>query len=98
MVLRVCSSFGVWGGRTIAQDESTSVVWGMPRAAVELGAADQILPLPLIGRAIAGHLSVQNPSQAQARPDHSEKIMELGATGPSRWAGLPCSLARSSSG
>ncbi len=56
------------GWTTIAQDESTSVVWGMPRAAVALGAADQILPLPLIGQAIAGYLSVQNPSQAQARP------------------------------
>ncbi len=33
------------GGRTIAQDESTSVVYGMPRAAAELGAADKILPL-----------------------------------------------------
>src|SRR5271157_1530011 len=55
------------GWKTIAQDESTSVVWGMPRAAVTLGAADQILPLPLIGQAIASHLSIQNPSQAQAR-------------------------------
>jgi two-component system chemotaxis response regulator CheB len=33
---------GAW---TIAQDEATSVVWGMPRAAVELGAAREILPL-----------------------------------------------------
>ena len=55
------------GWKTIAQDESTSVVWGMPRAAVTLGAADQILPLPLIGQAIASHLSIQNPSHAQAR-------------------------------
>ena len=56
------------GWTTIAQDEATSVVWGMPRAAVELGAADQILPLPLIGRAITGYLSSQIPSQAQTRP------------------------------
>ena len=27
------------GWRTIAQDESSSVVWGMPKAAVEIGAA-----------------------------------------------------------
>ena len=33
------------GGVTIAQDESTSVVFGMPRAAIEIGAADMILPL-----------------------------------------------------
>ncbi len=52
------------GWKTIAQDESTSVVWGMPRAAVALGAADQVLPLPLIGQAIASFFLVQNPSQA----------------------------------
>ena len=36
------------GGRTIAQDESTSTVYGMPRAAADLGAAENILPLPRI--------------------------------------------------
>ncbi len=40
------------GWHTIAQDESTCVVYGMPRAAVELGAAVEVLPLPLIGPAI----------------------------------------------
>ncbi|MFO7566815.1 MAG: chemotaxis-specific protein-glutamate methyltransferase CheB [Enhygromyxa sp.] len=33
---------------TIAQDEATSVVWGMPRVAIELGAAREVLPLPEI--------------------------------------------------
>lgn len=33
------------GGRTIAQDEATSVVFGMPRAAIALGAAQEVLPL-----------------------------------------------------
>lgn len=37
------------GGRTIAQDESTSVVWGMPREAVLMGAAHEVLPLDRIG-------------------------------------------------
>lgn len=36
------------GGRTIAQDCETSVVYGMPAAAAEIGAADQIAPLDLI--------------------------------------------------
>jgi len=40
------------GARTIAQDESTSVVYGMPREAARLGAADQILPLGKIAAAI----------------------------------------------
>jgi two-component system chemotaxis response regulator CheB len=33
------------GCRTIAQDQQTSVVWGMPKAAVDLEAAQKILPL-----------------------------------------------------
>jgi two-component system chemotaxis response regulator CheB len=33
------------GSKTIAQDEKTSVVWGMPGEAVKLGAADLVLPL-----------------------------------------------------
>jgi two-component system, chemotaxis family, protein-glutamate methylesterase/glutaminase len=36
------------GCPTIAQDEATSVVWGMPGAAVEVGAADQVLALSAI--------------------------------------------------
>ncbi|NVB82450.1 MAG: chemotaxis-specific protein-glutamate methyltransferase CheB [Kofleriaceae bacterium] len=37
------------GGFTIAQDEATSVVFGMPREAVALDAATKVLPLPDIG-------------------------------------------------
>jgi len=44
------------GWSTIAQDESTSVVFGMPKAAIELGAADEILPLEKIPEAILRHL------------------------------------------
>ena len=40
------------GGRTIAQDEASCVVYGMPKAAVELGAAEMILPLSEIPAAI----------------------------------------------
>ncbi|MFA5940071.1 MAG: chemotaxis response regulator protein-glutamate methylesterase [Sinimarinibacterium sp.] len=36
------------GCRTLAQDETTSVVWGMPGAAHKLGAAEQVLPLEKI--------------------------------------------------
>jgi two-component system chemotaxis response regulator CheB len=37
------------GGFTIAQDESTSVIYGMPREAVSLGGAQAVLPLDEIG-------------------------------------------------
>ena len=33
------------GAITLAQDEQTSVVWGMPGAAVQLGAAMHVVPL-----------------------------------------------------
>jgi two-component system chemotaxis response regulator CheB len=41
------------GGRTIAQDEETSVVYGMPREAALLGAVERVLPLDEIGLALA---------------------------------------------
>jgi two-component system chemotaxis response regulator CheB len=40
------------GAATIAQNEETCVVYGMPRAAVELGCVDRVLPLDLIPHAI----------------------------------------------
>ena len=41
------------GGSTIAQDEATSVIYGMPREAALLGAAMQVLPLRDIGPALS---------------------------------------------
>jgi len=40
------------GGSTIAEDESTCVVFGMPKVAIEMGCVDEIVPLPQIARAI----------------------------------------------
>jgi two-component system chemotaxis response regulator CheB len=37
------------GGTIIAQDEATSIVWGMPGAVAEAGLADELLPLTEIG-------------------------------------------------
>jgi len=42
------------GARTIAQDEATSLVWGMPGAAVKLEAAQWVLPLDQIARRLLG--------------------------------------------
>ncbi len=41
------------GGVTIAQDEATSVVYGMPREAALLGAAERILPITEIANVLA---------------------------------------------
>jgi two-component system chemotaxis response regulator CheB len=48
------------GARTIAQDESTCVVFGMPREAIALGAAEKVLPL----YRIADHLIRPAPRSA----------------------------------
>jgi two-component system, chemotaxis family, protein-glutamate methylesterase/glutaminase len=40
------------GAPTVAQDEHTSVVWGMPGAAVKLGAVDEVLSLDRISAAV----------------------------------------------
>lgn len=40
------------GGATIAEDESTCIVYGMPKAAIEMGVVDEVVPLPRIAEAI----------------------------------------------
>jgi two-component system chemotaxis response regulator CheB len=41
------------GAATIAQDEETCTVFGMPKAAIELAAVDRVLPINDVGPAIA---------------------------------------------
>ena len=41
------------GAKTIAQDENSSVVWGMPGEAVKLNAADYVLPIDDIANRLA---------------------------------------------
>jgi two-component system response regulator WspF len=53
---RGLGSLRALGWHTIAQDQATSVVYGMPKAAAELNAATQILPLSQIGPAALARL------------------------------------------
>ena len=55
-VLVVGGSRGMAGAAVLAQDEPSSVVWGMPGAVAEAGLADMILPLKDIGPEIARRL------------------------------------------
>ena len=48
------------GAHTIAQDEATCVVYGMPREAVAMNAASQVLPLNRIGGQLLKHALPKN--------------------------------------
>ncbi|HEX2979678.1 MAG TPA: chemotaxis response regulator protein-glutamate methylesterase [Anaerolineaceae bacterium] len=47
-----CALVHSCGGYVIAEAESTSVVWGMPRSVIEAGVADTVAPLPEVSAAI----------------------------------------------
>jgi len=51
------------GHMTIAQDQKSSVVFGMPKAAIELGAARETLPLDAIGSRIRSILMLEREQQ-----------------------------------
>jgi two-component system, chemotaxis family, protein-glutamate methylesterase/glutaminase len=53
------------GGFTIAQDEATSVVYGMPREAVRVGAAESILPLGDIASTL---ITIAGPARERVHP------------------------------
>jgi two-component system chemotaxis response regulator CheB len=44
------------GGRTLAQDENTCVVFGMPKAAIKRGYIDRVITLERMAEAIAGEI------------------------------------------
>jgi len=43
------------GAKTVAQDEATCVVFGMPKEAIKLGGVDKIVPLELVAREILAY-------------------------------------------
>jgi two-component system chemotaxis response regulator CheB len=50
---------GADGAATIAQDESSCVVFGMPKEAIKLGGVDKILPLSQIPSAVMARVRAQ---------------------------------------
>ena len=65
--LRGAERLRVKGAQIVAQDEATSVVWGMPGFVVEAGLADQVLPLPEIGSEIVRRVKASNRVMAALR-------------------------------
>jgi len=62
------------GAHTIAQDESSCVVYGMPREAVELGAAERVLPLSAIA---AGILAPRRPPTGAPSGGSPARLAEI---------------------
>jgi two-component system, chemotaxis family, protein-glutamate methylesterase/glutaminase len=54
------------GGSVLAQDQATSVVWGMPGAVASAGLAERVLPLHELGPEILRRLARQRPSLVSA--------------------------------
>lgn len=69
--LRGCGLIRAGGGRVLVQDETTSVVWGMPGSVARAGLADAVLPLEripeaLLERTLGGAWTVAGLPEARA--------------------------------
>jgi two-component system chemotaxis response regulator CheB len=64
-----CRAAKAAGGLVLAEDESTCVVYGMPRSVVEHGLADEVVPLDQMAEAIVRHLPALRPRFARRLPD-----------------------------
>lgn len=63
--LRGCQAIRAKGGRIFAQDEASSVVWGMPGSVVQDGSADKVLPLSAVAFEIDRYVrNTRQPSGA----------------------------------
>jgi two-component system chemotaxis response regulator CheB len=85
--LRGCEAVRVAGGRVLAQDEATSVVWGMPGVVAEAGLADQVLPLDRIGGEIVRCFRPGRAGAMHAMP------MPVPAAMPGAVSGIPQAAA-----
>lgn len=59
------------GGEVLIQDESTSVVWGMPGAVASAGLADQICPLPEISQEIVRRVKASRARDSARIASHA---------------------------
>lgn len=58
------------GWLTLAQDQATSIVYGMPHAAVQMGAAARVLPLSQLAPAILAEIG--DEKNVSAKPSHQQ--------------------------
>ena len=63
-----CEAIRAAGGTVVAQDQETSVVWGMPGAVVSAGLADGVFPLAAIAAEITARVERGRPAVARISP------------------------------
>ena len=68
------------GARTIAQNEETCVVFGMPKEAIAMGGVDEVMPIQQVARAISAFDAVGNHAWLRIA-DPGERFAPLGMTG-----------------
>ncbi|MFO1149319.1 MAG: chemotaxis-specific protein-glutamate methyltransferase CheB [Alsobacter sp.] len=68
------------GAHTIVQDEATCVVYGMPKAAVQLGAAAQVLALDRIADAVHSSLNAAGHGRSMRDSSGRSPRMPIGAS------------------
>ena len=56
-----CEMIHQSGGTIYAQDEATSVVWGMPGFVARAGLAERVLPIDRLGAAITSRVCLKPP-------------------------------------
>jgi two-component system chemotaxis response regulator CheB len=66
--LRGCGRIREEGGQILAQDEATSVVWGMPGYVTNAGFADVVLPMGLLAGEIVRRVAVGRAGESHLRP------------------------------
>ena len=59
------------GALTLAQDKASSVVWGMPKAAIDIGAADEVLPLARIAARLARAMARSSGADRSSIPSRT---------------------------
>lgn len=62
--LRGCEAIAQAGGQILAQDEASSIVWGMPGFVAKAGLADRVVPLSQIGGEILRRVQAGRPKSS----------------------------------
>jgi two-component system, chemotaxis family, protein-glutamate methylesterase/glutaminase len=72
--MKACRTVRELGGTVLAQDESTSTVWGMPGAVANAGLANRVLPLEMIAPEIL-RITAQSSSSNQLAHDRLGQVV-----------------------